>query len=383
MAKKTKLQTVVSGLSAASLAHQQFNTWKTRYDEWQLYTATITSNSYVYEPMMLWLNQTTNTRKMKLISHRDGVKSFYDGTVTSSIRVEGHLIKVKVERPELGKRTLAPDDDMGSLFADSIIFRSRTKAGIEAVVRKLDELTAARKTEQRNIYVYNPGGYSGWSGSDFAYRAIDSVFLPYGVKEDLIEDFQTFLGNEKHYERIGVPWHRGYLFYGEPGNGKSSLAAALAHKFRMNLYNLPLSSVKDDRALAGLISDMSDHSILLLEDIDIFSKSMSRDQKDGAPTLAGLMNALDGVATPHGLLTIMTTNRPDTLDPALVRPGRIDKSLELKGPDDYQIQTMYAYAYGEELGVPPKEFKSMAELSEVFKRFTLDSESARMEIKGA
>jgi ATP-dependent 26S proteasome regulatory subunit len=96
-----------------------------------------------------------------------------------------------------------------------------------------------------------------------------------------------------------------------------------------------------------------------------------------------LLNALDGVATPHGLLTFMTTNNLDTLDDALIRRGRIDKRLELKPPVRYQVEQMFNYVYSEPLGVEPKQFNSMADLSDVFKRFTTDAESARMEIKKA
>lgn len=380
--RRGRISTYTAMVTSASMTYDQIVRLKSRFDEWQLYTASIASNAYVYEPMMEWLNEATKTRKIKLTSWRDGVKRFYDGNVTTTIYVEGHAIKVKVERPDIGNRRVGPSEDMETLFSDFIVFRSRTQEGIDAVVRKLEQLTEERKKTLRNVYIYNPGAW-GWDSSDFTYRDLDSVFLPEGVKEDLLADFDKFLASEEHYNRIGIPWHRGYLFEGAPGNGKSSLAAALAHRYKMNLYNLPLSSVKDDKQLMTLVSNMQDHSVLLLEDIDIFSKSMQREQKDGAPTLAGLLNALDGVATPHGMLTIMTTNHVEVLQDALVRPGRMDKRLELRAPVPYQIETMFRFAYDEELGVQPREFESMASLAEVFKTFTMDAESARMEIKGA
>jgi chaperone BCS1 len=59
-------------------------------------------------------------------------------------------------------------------------------------------------------------------------------------------------------------------------------------------------------------------------------------------TLSGLLNALDGVAAQHGRIVVMTSNHPERLDPALVRPGRIDVKVELGHADDTQIATMFA-----------------------------------------
>ena len=64
--------------------------------------------------------------------------------------------------------------------------------------------------------------------------------------------------------------------------------------------------------------------MLLLEDADVFHAATVRDDNKDAVTLSGLLNALDGIATPHGLFTVLTTNRPGVLDDAVIRPGRID-----------------------------------------------------------
>lgn len=373
--KKGKVAKVVSILSATSLAVSLAKEGKARYDGWTLHSATVNSNAYVYPALMEWLDKETKSKAVKFDCTYSGVRRFYDGEGKATFNINGHSLTVEIEKPE-AKVT----SDLELLSTDNLIFTARTAAGINELERFLVDLTEERKKKQRDIYIYNLADY-GWDARNFPFRNLDSVFLDRGVKEDLIDDLDTFYSNESHYRRIGVPWHRGYLFYGPPGNGKSSLAASIAHRYRMNLYNLPLSGVKDDKALAEAVAKVSDNSILLLEDIDIFSKSMGRQQAERGPTLAGLLNALDGVATPHGLMTFMTTNHIESLDPALIRPGRIDKRIELTAPSQYQIENMFEYVFDEPLGVEPKTFSSMAGLSNVFKKYATDPESARLDIK--
>jgi chaperone BCS1 len=108
---------------------------------------------------------------------------------------------------------------------------------------------------------------------------------------------------------------------------------------------------------------------------------MSRDGEPGAPTLAGLLNALDGVNTPHGLITIINTNYFEKLDPALVRPGRVDYRLELKKPVQSQVEDMFYRVFEEPLGLEARPFESMAQVAEVFKRSLDDPEAVRIELK--
>lgn len=376
MDKKGKVSTAVSVLSGISIAVALLRDGKSRFDSLTLYTASVDSDAFVFPSLMEWLNRETKSKMVKFVSKYDGVKTFYDGATAAKINLNGHILSVSLERPE----ALKLNDGMSFLATDTLVFRSRSREAIDELYRFLGKLTEERKLSQRDFCLYNLASY-GWETRSLPYRNLDSIFLDQGVKEDLIDDLDTFFSNEEKYNNIGIPWHRGYLFYGPPGNGKSSLAAAIAHRYKMNLFNLPLSGVKDDKALSENIMRIADNSILLLEDIDIFSKSIGRTQADNGPTLAGLLNALDGVSTPHGLMTFMTTNHIDSLDPALIRPGRIDKRIELTAPTQYQVESMFEFIYGEPLNVEARAFASMAELANVFKKFTTDAESARLEIK--
>lgn len=379
----SKIRSVNNIVSTASNAWSMAKDVKAKYDQYTTYTATVAQNAFVWEPMMEWLTEETKTRHTKFISRYSGIKRHYSDAAVSKVVLDGHSLRVDVEKPEIKAMMMEPDEDMSEHMGEVVTFYARSREGIDALEKHLDRLGEERRKAIRDIRVYTPSTY-GWEGQFFPKRNLGSVFLPEGVKEGLLADLDTFLENKDHYTRIGIPWHRGYLFHGPPGNGKSSLAAAIAHEYKMNLYSLPLSAMKSDKALADSVAKISPKSILLLEDIDVFTDTVSREQKSDkeSATLAGLLNALDGVATPSGLVTFMTTNHVENLDPALIRAGRMDYKLELLPPNQHQIESMFKHAFEEDLGVEPKEFASMADLADVFKRFPLDSESARMEIKG-
>ena len=142
------------------------------------------------------------------------------------------------------------------------------------------------------------------------------------------------------------------------GSGKSSFIQALAGKLEYNICILSLSdpSLTDDR-LIHLLSVAPERTIILLEDIDAaFSgKDDPRErsvQYQGLNrlTFSGLLNALDGVAASEGRILFMTTNHIEKLDPALVRPGRVDVKHYLGNASKIQIEKMFEKFFPEVAG---------------------------------
>lgn len=115
----------------------------------------------------------------------------------------------------------------------------------------------------------------------------------------------------------------------------TSVARALANHFGMPMYYLPLADLEKDADLMSLVTDIGPKSMLLLEDVDVFHAATERNDEEGT-TIAALLNALDGIWTPHGLITVMTTNNRDALDDALIRAGRVDVDMEFTSLDDNQ-----------------------------------------------
>jgi chaperone BCS1 len=160
-------------------------------------------------------------------------------------------------------------------------------------------------------------------------RPVDSVILADGIMDDLIQDAQKFLSRRQWYIQRGIPYRRGYLLHGPPGTGKSSAVVAVASALKMDIAMLSLGdSTLDDNAISELFSCIPINSLVLLEDVDCaFIERKEGDDKRSKVTFSGLLNAIDGVAAGEGRILFATTNHIQRLDPALIRPGRIDRKL--------------------------------------------------------
>ncbi|KAI0220763.1 Complex III assembly protein translocase and chaperone, partial [Massospora cicadina] len=176
--------------------------------------------------------------------------------------------------------------------------------------------------------------YTSWGpewrpfGQPRKKKPLSSVVLKDGQTERIVSDVKSFLLNGDWYHQRGIPYRRGYLLYGPPGSGKSSFILALAGDLGYNICILNLSErgLTDDR-LNHLMTVVPERSLLLLEDIDAaFAKREKTDQQgyQSMVTFSGLLNALDGVAAAEERINFMTTNHIERLDPALIRPGRVD-----------------------------------------------------------
>src|SRR5258708_3607599 len=188
---------------------------------------------------------------------------------------------------------------------------------------------------------------------------MDSVVIPEEVKELLIEDAKDFMDSEEWYGQRGIPWERGWLLYGVPGSGKTSIIQALAGELGINIYVVSLAKRGlDDTSLSGLINSIPTRSIILMEDIDAaFTTSLNREAptqhthtgfgptNPSSITLSGLLNAIDGVQAQQGRLLFATTNKYLALDPALVRPGRLDVHIEFKSASKWQAAELFKRFY--------------------------------------
>jgi len=176
-------------------------------------------------------------------------------------------------------------------------------------------------------------------------RPLDSVILDESLKESVMSDIQQFLNNSHWYKNMGIPYRRGYLFYGLSGTGKTSFIFALAGYFAMNICIVSLGDKElNDEQLNQLLNSAPRRSILLLEDIDAAYVNRNTD-KSHRITFSGLLNALDGVAAQEGRLLFMSTNRYDVLDEALIRPGRVDFVCSFGAATTSQIRKMFERFY--------------------------------------
>ncbi|KAJ7595072.1 P-loop containing nucleoside triphosphate hydrolase protein [Mycena floridula] len=211
------------------------------------------------------------------------------------------------------------------------------------------------------VTVHLTDNYGSWAKTvTKSRRALSTLVLQAEIKENLLEDMNTFLESSHFYSLTGIPHRRGYLLYGHPGTGKSSTIHAMAGELGLEIYSISLASPGiDDYNLQKLISDTPSRSILLLEDIDCAFPSREDDDdepdfdQNGNPlpkqtipprsqvTLAGLLNVLDSITSEEGRITFATTNHIEMLDPALIRAGRMDVKVEYKLATSDQIEMVF------------------------------------------
>ncbi|KAL1535897.1 hypothetical protein AAHA92_28622 [Salvia divinorum] len=194
---------------------------------------------------------------------------------------------------------------------------------------------------------------SGWSSVAFRHPStFETLALEPDMKKQLVEDLTAFADGGEFYKKIGRAWKRGYLLYGPPGAGKSSLIAAMANFLRYDVYDLELSKVKDNSELRALLIQTTNRSIIVIEDIDcsidltgdratksrrpapvkkVRRASSDDDEEVRRVTLSGLLNCTDGLWSCCGeeRVIVFTTNQRGAVDPALLRCGRMDVHVSL------------------------------------------------------
>ena len=163
------------------------------------------------------------------------------------------------------------------------------------------------------------------------------------AKESLVE-IVDFLHNPQKYTKIGAKLPKGALLVGPPGTGKTLLAKAVAGEAHVPFYSLSGSDFVEMFVGVGAsrVRDLfkqaqqSAPCIIFIDEIDAIGRS--RDSRLGGndereATLNQLLSEMDGFDSSKGLLVLAATNRPEILDPALLRPGRFDRRVIVDKPD--------------------------------------------------
>lgn len=163
---------------------------------------------------------------------------------------------------------------------------------------------------------------------------------------ELRESIELPLTNPELFQRVGIKPPKGVLLYGPPGTGKTLLARAMANTMDCKFMKVVSSGIVDKYIgeSARIIREMFGYArenepcIIFMDEIDAiggkrFSQGTSAD-REIQRTLMELLNQLDGFAELGKVKIIMATNRPDVLDPALLRPGRLDRKIEIPLPNE-------------------------------------------------
>ncbi|GKV41483.1 hypothetical protein SLEP1_g49010 [Rubroshorea leprosula] len=214
-----------------------------------------------------------------------------------------------------------------------------------------------QEDRELKLFTHQPHYNPRWTSAYLQHPAsFDTIAMDPEMKQSIIDDLDRFLSRRDFYKRIGKAWKRGYLLYGPPGTGKSSLVVAMAKHLKYDVYDLELSSIHSNAELRNVLLSMPTKSILVIEDVDCYEEVHARSKKvkkiknasktlenmkiplhlmemgkRPACTLSGILNAIDGLWSGCGeeRIFVFTTNYKDKIDPALLRPGRMDMQIEL------------------------------------------------------
>lgn len=266
----------------------------------------------------LWLSNgifVAGAKKTMVFSPGPGVHWFWFGTLT---KIEFTLHESRDDhRPIENVRV-------------TMVTRSRNR-----LIHFMEEARAVA-TAKKNIraYLFASGSWRSIAGLSLRYA--NGYASEADLLDKILDDCRLFLSREQYYQERGLPYRRGYLFTGKPGTGKSTLVTIMATELNLPVYVLQLGAIGTDEKLTEALCSVPGGSILLIEDIDAFAVAQSRemrvwgdeDKKVGL-TLSGLLNAIDGITSGNQRILVMTTNHPEKLDPALIRPGRVDVQVEI------------------------------------------------------
>ena len=335
-------------------------------------TLEVPSKDKSYQWLLQWI--TSNAERAQHLS----VETTYQQLETGKVKTKFHFLpspgvhyfwyRGKLVKVERSREKQMVDLHSGSPWETvTLTSLGRDKTIFFAMLEEARK--AALKSNEGKTIVYTAmGGEWRQFGYPRKKRPMNSVILDAGIAERIMSDIKEFIGNPLWYSDRGIPYRRGYLLHGPPGCGKSSFVNALAAdlEYSICLLNLSERGLSDDR-LSHLLAVAPQQSLILLEDVDaaFASREESRQGKTAFEglsrlTLSGLLNALDGVASTEGRITIMTTNYLDRLDKALIRPGRVDVKQLIGHATEYQLQQMYARFYPDEPEDRCKHFASLA-----------------------
>ncbi|XP_052192055.1 AAA-ATPase At2g46620-like [Diospyros lotus] len=223
-----------------------------------------------------------------------------------------------------------------------------------------DEIEQRRRQVKLYINTQFDRQSSGrWRSVPFAHPStLETIAMDSNLKSKVKSDLESFLKSKQYYHRLGRVWKRSYLLYGPSGTGKSSFVAAMANFLLYDVYNVDLSRVSGDSDLKMILLQTRNKSIIVVEDLDLFLT-----EKSTALTLSGLLNFMDGIVNScsgNEKLMVFTMSSKEEIDPAFLRPGRIDVHIHFPLCDFNSFKSL-AHSY---LGV--RDHKLFPQVEEVF-----------------
>jgi hypothetical protein len=236
-------------------------------------------------------------------------------------------------------------------------------------------------------------------------KTFDNMFFE--RKQELIKRIDYFNDNKQIYQRLGIPYTFGMLFHGPPGCGKTSAIKAIANYTKRHVIILPVKKIKSIETLKEIFLSSfvnsyyipNDKRLYVFEEMDcgqwknvVMNRTIQQEEivpqvivynenkekklnlvEEVTINLGEFLELLDGIIEISGRMLILSSNRPEILDPALLRPGRVDFNIEFNKMSREDVKNMYYLWFDEHL--PKYIYESMkdytfsqAEISVIFSK---------------
>jgi mitochondrial chaperone BCS1 len=249
-------------------------------------------------------------------------------------RYKGYPLLLETSRQRVEQRNMYAETlTITSLFRRKLLLNLLSEAA-----------TFAKEREKKTITLYTANHHYWADSGERPFRMLSSLVYAHDIGQTLLEDAKKFLAEQSWYQEMGIPWRRGYLLYGPPGNGKTSLAFALASELKFDVYILNLGNGLNDEGVQALLGRVGENSIVLIEEVDEVFNGTKKANRTGV-SHTGLLNALDGIGSREGRIVMMTTNYKERISPALIRPGRADVHLYVGNATREQVKQMFNRFY--------------------------------------